>query len=616
MIKLSQKIFREAAMKNKILLSAVNAKFIHSNLAVRYLQKYCEPFVAGISIAEFSINDNTGSILKRLYKSGAGIFGFSCYIWNIGMILDICSSLRKILPDCIIILGGPEVSYDPAALLDENKAVDFIVTGEGEQTLLELLQHITTGQNALGQIPGIAYRCGAKTVTNPYRPLIASLDEIPFPYESFDDLGNKIVYYETSRGCPFNCQYCLSSTIHGVRYLSMERIRQDIASFSKAGIKQVKLVDRTFNCNINRSVEIMQYIIELNPAMNFHMEIAADLINEQFLATVKKAPAGMFQFEIGVQSTNPRTLSEIKRVMDFEKVSYYVRQLLDCGNAHLHLDLIAGLPYEDMESFKKSFNDVYSLKPDMLQLGFLKLLKGSGIRERSSDYGIEYHASPPYEVLSTNWLSYGEMLELKDIEHLLELYGNSGRFRHTLGFLLKSLEVSPFDFYRLLAGYWNRTGCFDASRGINELYNIMKGFAEEELFHGQSSYMLRLLNEYLKLDWLLYSRTGSMPDSINRYDHSGIKAELQSYLKNNIASISGFEMFCGLTARELLKYVGYEVLSMDVFAPEPAEMDTVVFYSLKQDISDRKQLFASLPLSSVLEGQHPGTSKHRLASLI
>lgn len=587
-------------MNNNVLLSAVNAKYIHSNLAVRCLQKYCAPYIQGISIAEFSINDNTGSILKRLFRSGAGIFGFSCYIWNISLVLDICSSLKKILPDCVIILGGPEVSYDPAALLEDNASIDFIVAGEGEQTLLELLQYIASGQPALGQIPGVAFRCGNKAVINPPRPLIASLDEIPFPYDSFDELDNKIIYYETSRGCPFNCQYCLSSIIHGVRYLSMERIRQDIRSFAEAGIKQVKLVDRTFNCSIERSVEIMRYIIRLNPSMNFHMEIAADLINEQFLEIVKNAPPGMFQFEIGVQSTNPRTLAEIKRVMDFDKVSYNVRKLSDYGNAHLHLDLIAGLPYEDMESFKKSFNDVYSLKPDMLQLGFLKLLKGSGIRERSSEYGMEHHDFPPYEIISTKWLSYGELLELKDIEHVLELYGNSGRFRHTLDFLLESVETSPFDFYRLLAWYWNGKGFFDASRGMNELYSIMKRFVEEVLFHKQNPHKLKLLNEYLKLDWLLYSRTGNMPEAIERFDHSVVKAELQSYLKDNIAYIPGFEAFGGMSARELLKHVGYEVFTMDVLAAEPVEKDIAVFYTLKQDTSGRKQLFTAIPLSKVL----------------
>ena len=404
-------------MKNEILLCAINAKYIHSNLAVRYLKKYCETQIEGIDIAEFSINDNISSILKKLCCSDARIYGFSCYIWNISMVLDICSSLKKAKPEAVIILGGPEVSYDAANLLSIYSFINYIVIGEGEAAMIDLLRFLTAGKGNLPDIPGIAYRSGESIAITEPRPDIPDLDALPFPYDSFDGLDNKIIYYETSRGCPFNCQYCLSSTIRGVRYLSMDRVRQDIKSFAAAGIKQVKLVDRTFNCDLDRSMEIMQYIIDINPSANFHFEIAADLIDERFLEIVEKAPDGMFQFEIGVQSTNPKTLSEIKRKMDFDKVSHNVARLLSFKNAHIHLDLIAGLPYEDMESFEKSFNDVYSLKPDMLQLGFLKLLKGSGIRKGCEGYRIQHHDFPPYEVISTAWLSFKELMELKAVSY-------------------------------------------------------------------------------------------------------------------------------------------------------------------------------------------------------
>lgn len=507
-------------MQKKILLSAVNAKFIHSSLAIRCLKKYCDTQIEGIDIAEFSINDNINSILKKLYSFDADIYGFSCYIWNISMVLSLCSSLKKAKPEAVIILGGPEVSYDPGSLLSDNTSIDFVVAGEGEATLLDLLSCITADEYSLPDISGIAYREDSEIVINRPRPLIPILDMLPFPYDSFEDFENKIIYYETSRGCPFNCQYCLSSTIHGVRYLSMDRLQQDIESFVNAGIRQVKLVDRTFNCDIERSIEIMEYIIKLNPATNFHFELAADLINNHFLETVKKAPEGMFQFEIGVQSTNPKTLSEIKRVMDFDKVSHNVARLMSFKNTHIHLDLIAGLPYEDMKSFEKSFNDVYALRPDMLQLGFLKLLKGSGIREGCGRYGMEHHDFPPYEVIKTDWLSFKELIELKDIEHLLELYYNSGRFRHTLDFLLQTVSAEPFDLYRRMTDYWNSRGHFSSSKSINELYIILKHFATDIFADSLNSEQFSFLNEYMKLDWLLYSRSGSMPAVIERFDHS------------------------------------------------------------------------------------------------
>lgn len=590
-------------MQRNILLSAINAKYIHSGLAARYLKKYCESDISNIAIAEFSINDSIGSILKKLYRSGALIFGFSCYIWNISLVLNICSSLKKAIPDAIIILGGPEVSYDPVSLLAANSAVDYVVIGEGEQTLLELLKYIRFGDSKLDSIPGIAYRQGADVVTTGPRPLIASLDEIPFPYDSFDGLDNRIIYYETSRGCPFNCQYCLSSTIHGVRYLSMDRLRNDIQKFTAAGIKQVKLVDRTFNCNIDRSTEIMEYIIKLNPATNFHFEIAADLINERFLETAAKAPAGLFQYEIGVQSTNPRTLSEIKRVMDFDKVAQNVRKLVSFGNAHLHLDLIAGLPYEDIKSFEKSFNDVYSLKPDMLQLGFLKLLKGSGIREKSPVYGMEHHDFPPYEVIRTDWISYGDLLVLKDVEHVLEQYGNSGRFRHTLDFLLESLEISPFEFYHSLAEFWNQMDFFHSSKGVNDLYNIMKHFVYTVYSSCLGPVRLMMLNEYLKLDWLLYSRSGSMPDAIERYDHSPIKERLQEYLKDNVITRREFEAYRNMPLRELLKHIGYEVFTMDIFSSRQEKKEVVLYYPLRQKPHLRKPYYTPVPLSDILQKQ-------------
>lgn len=587
-------------MQDKALLCAVNAKFIHSGLAVKYLKKYCQNQFVNIDTAEFSINDSIGNILKKLYCSEASIYAFSCYIWNISLVGQLCSSLRKAKPEAIIILGGPEVSYDPVEMLKSNHAVDYIITGEGEATLLELLHCITDIEGDPSAVMGIAYRRGEAVITTPPRPLIEELDTIPFPYDKLDSYNNKILYYETSRGCPFNCQYCLSSTTHGVRYFSMERIKRDIKCFVDAGVKQVKLVDRTFNCDTRRSVEIMKYIIELGSDTNFHFEIAADLIDESFLETVERAPIGMFQFEIGVQSTNPETLSEIRRKMDFSKISRNVARLLSFGNCHIHLDLIAGLPHEGLKSFERSFNDVYALRPDMLQLGFLKLLKGSGIRERCSDYDMVYHAFPPYEVISTNWLSFAELLELKDIEHVLEQYHNSGRFRHTLAFLFDTLGIEPYELFRRMACFWNTMGLFESSKGVSDIYIIMKQFTVHEFSDSMSSEKLDTLNEYLKLDWLLYSRNGSMPSDISRFDHGPIKEQLQNYLKNELPKSGLFEAFRGMPMRELLKNIGYEVFYENIFDNVHYHGKVVMFFSLKSSSAIRKQHFTVVPLAEIL----------------
>lgn len=587
-------------MQKMVLLSAINAKYIHSNLAVRYLKRYCGTQIQGIDISEFSINDNIDRILKRLYKSGADIYGFSCYIWNINMVLSICSSLKKAKPEAVIILGGPEVSYDPKSILEDNISIDYIVVGEGEATFLDLLSCIIHGKGSLPDIPGIAYRNGEDIILTQSRPLIPILDVLPFPYDSLDGFENKIVYYETSRGCPFNCQYCLSSTIHGVRYISMDKLRKNISTFINAGIKQVKLVDRTFNCDINRSIEIMRYIMELNGSTNFHFEIAADLINERFLDTVKMAPSGMFQFEIGVQSTNPKTISEIKRAMDFDKVKNNVDRLMSFDNSHIHLDLIAGLPYEDIKSFEKSFDDVYALKPDMLQLGFLKLLKGSGIRERSCEYGMEHHSFPPYEVIKTDWLSFHEMLMLKDIEHVLEQYYNSGRFKHSMNFLIHTLRMTPFAFYRSLSDYWNSKDHFNSSQSLNELYNILQHFVSDLYSGVLSPDQFSLLNEYMKLDWLLYGRSGSIPQVIKRYDHSLIKEGIHEYIKKNLPNTHGFLQLKNMSMREILKQVGYEVFEWNIFEAAPVKYRTILFFSLKQDFKSVKPFLTALPLEEIL----------------
>lgn len=585
-------------MKNNVLLVGINAKYIHSNLAVRYLKNYCRDEFEKIDIMEFSINDYIDNILKELYFATADIYAFSCYIWNIEIVMKICSSLKKAKPEAVIVLGGPEVSYDSREILEHNHYIDYIIFGEGENTFLELLKYLEGESIDMGRIEGLCRRNGIEAVENSPRSLIPELDKLPFPYDIFPE-NNRIIYYETSRGCPFNCQYCLSSTVHGVRFLSTDRIREDISKFVQAGVKQVKLVDRTFNCNISRAVNIMEYIISLHTGTNFHFEICADLLNEAFFEVLRKAPRGLFQFEIGIQSTNVNTLNEIKRKTDFEKLKLNVEKLIAIGNAHIHLDLIAGLPNEDFESFRQSFNDVYAMRPHMLQLGFLKLLKGSGLRENAVQYGIEFHDFSPYEVIRTSSISYEELLKLKNLEHVLELYYNSGRFQKALDFLFSNLNITPFDFYSSLSGYWHKHGYFRGSKGLNEQYTILYEYVNDTMRNRIDSPGHKVFNEMLKLDWLLYCRSGKMPEIIDRYDHSKVKETLHNYIKDNISSEGVFQRLSGMTFKDVLKHINYEVFFIDILDEALPLEETVVFIITDPHSPNSTPCCFSIPLSKI-----------------
>lgn len=586
-------------MGKKTVLVGINAKYIHSNLAIRYLYHYCRQQSDNLSIMEFSINDNFHHIMKSLYQSGAGIIGFSCYIWNIDLIYRLSNSLKKARPDLTIVLGGPEVSFDTGQILADHAAVDYIIAGEGEQVFSDFLKYMDCSLPDAGSIKGLTYRMDACILVNPPAKAIGNLDVVPFPYEDLSLPDNKIIYYETSRGCPFSCQYCLSSVETGVRYFSMDRVYSDIRCFVENGIKQVKLVDRTFNCDRKRCVDIMQYIIGLKPETNFHLEIAADLIDEAFLETVAAAPKGLFQFEIGVQSMNPETLREIRRSMDFSRVSDNVKKLLALGNAHLHLDLIAGLPFEGYESFKESFNTVFALKPHMLQLGFLKLLKGSGLRERADRYETQYHESAPYEVISTKWLTYGEVLKLKDIEHLLESYYNTGRFGNALAYLMDAYPKPAFGFFEDLALYWDTNGYFNSAKSGQELYTLLYRFAETFFCGKQSEARMTVFNEYIKLDWLLHNRYGNMPDLFKRFEHSEIKEQLHHHIRFMVRTEAHFQAFESMPFKDVLKYIRYEVFLADVTKPLPALAETVVFFVYPTDSKNSGPLLFSIPLSGL-----------------
>ena len=544
----------------RFLLTAINAKYIHTNLSVRYLKKYSAKAIENIEFCEFSINDTSENILAALVKSNCNVFCFSCYIWNIEFVKKLCDDLKKIVADCIIILGGPEVTYDSVEIMKNNSNIDFIIKGEGEETFLALANAIDKNFDfsKIAEISGITYRNGNNVFENADRALICDLDTIPFPYEANSLPQNKIIYYETTRGCPFNCQFCLSSTIAGVRYFSLDRVKNDISFFVKNGVKQVKLVDRTFNCNKKHSLEIMKYIIELNPSANFHFELAADLIDDDFIEVVGKAPKGLFQFEIGVQSTNISTLNEIKRKNDLNRIFDSVKKLLAVGNANIHLDLIAGLPFEDFKSFAVSFDDVYNIKPDVLQLGFLKLLSGSGIQKKAEEYEIMYHNYAPYEVISTKWISFAELLLLKDVEHLLELYHNSGRFKNSLDYIINTYFASPFDFYSKFSDYWRNNNYYSFPRNMNDLYRVLYEFIDTSMS------VTTYLNELIKLDWLLYYNNGNMPDVIRRFNHGEVKEKIRLFIKYQLKTDA--------------KNIYYEVFYCDIIRKSDIPCDTVVFF--------------------------------------
>jgi radical SAM superfamily enzyme YgiQ (UPF0313 family) len=462
----------------KILLTAINAKYIHSNLAVYCLKAYAKPYRKQIQIAEFTINNYTDDILQAIYKEKPDFIGFSCYIWNIGIIKQLCAELRKLLPKAKIWLGGPEVSYDALKHMKTHKELDGIMAGEGEETFLELLDYYIAGKGELRSIKGIVYREKDKILETPFRPEF-DLNSLPFPYDNLKDFKNKIIYYETSRGCPYSCSYCLSSIDKKVRLRDFELVKGELDIFLSQKIPQVKFVDRTFNCNKNHALSIWRYIKEQdNGVTNFHFEISADILGEEEFRVLSSMREGLVQLEIGVQSTNPDTVKAIERQMKLDKLKLAVDKIHMGRNIHEHLDLIAGLPYEDLKTFKKSFNEVYALKPDQFQLGFLKVLKGSAMHRQSREWGIVYQSIPPYEVLYTRWLSYDDILQLKAVEEMVEIYYNSGQFVSAITYM-EHFFAAPFDLYEKLGRYYEQNGLNGINHSRLRRYEILLAFMTE-----------------------------------------------------------------------------------------------------------------------------------------
>ena len=462
----------------KILLAACNAKYIHSNLAVYDLQAYASDYADHIVLKEYTINQQKDDIMRDIYLEHPDVVCVSCYIWNLSFVKELMADLIKILPGADFWAGGPEVSYDAEKFLTENSEFKGVMVGEGEETFKELAgYYVEKNPQNLKDMTGICYRDGDQIIHNGWRQIM-DLSRIPFIYKDLSDFKNRIIYYESSRGCPFSCSYCLSSIDKKLRFRDTEMVKRELQFFIDNKVPQVKFVDRTFNCKHDHAMAIWKYINEHdNGVTNFHFEISADLLREEELQEMSTMRPGLIQLEIGVQSTNPDTIKAIHRTMDFEKLKGIVDRIHSFGNIHQHLDLIAGLPYEDYDSFRHSFNDVYALKPQQLQLGFLKVLKGSHMMEMCQEYGIVYKTREPYEVLSTKWLDYDHVLKLKTVENMVEVYYNSGQFQNTLEYL-EGFFPDAFSIYERLGNFYMEKGYGDISHTRMRRYEILLEFLE------------------------------------------------------------------------------------------------------------------------------------------
>lgn len=511
----------------KILLTAINAKYIHSNLAVYSLKAYAGAYGKNVELAEYTINHRVEYILQELYKRKPDVLCFSCYIWNFRYVRELIREIHKLLPELPIWAGGPEVSYEPEAFLQEYPEVTGVMTGEGEETFRELCRYYVQQekQEELEQMDGLVFRSSKGEIlrTGARKPL--DMDDLPFCYEDLSEFENRIIYYETSRGCPFSCSYCLSSIERGLRLRSLGLVKKELRFFLDHKVPQVKFVDRTFNCNHAHAMEIWSFLKEQdNGITNFHFEISADLLTEEEIALIRSMRPGLIQLEIGVQSTHGPTIQEIHRTMNLSRLEEVVKRVQDAGNVHQHLDLIAGLPKEDFSTFAKSFQEIYRLKPEQLQLGFLKVLKGSYMYEHREEYGLVYQNNPPYEIMETRWLSYGEVLQIKWVEEMLEVYYNSGQFEMTMK-VLELVYDNPFDLFQELGRYYEEQGLTAMSHSRLRRCEILLEFAAEK-----DAGHLALYQETLVFD--LYYRENMKSRPGWAVPAEVFKAQTRHYCKN------------------------------------------------------------------------------------
>lgn len=592
----------------KFLLVAVNAKYIHSNPAVYSLKRFAGEYTDAVEIAEYTINNRMEDILEDIYRRKPDVIGFSCYIWNIGMVEKLMGELHKLLPGLPVFLGGPEVTYDADKLLRKYPYLTGIFIGEGEATFAQVVKYYVKNAQAAGEemppgkqsaageeanvpdeepesledIPGLMLRSGMTPVREPL-----NLTDVPFLYDDMAPFTNRIIYYETQRGCPFRCSYCLSSIDKTVRFRDIEVVKKELAFFLEKKVKQVKFVDRTFNCSHDHAMAIWQYLYEHdNGVTNFHFEIAGDILREDEIALVAKMRPGLVQFEIGVQSTNTETLREIRRVMDIEKLKQVVAALKAAHNVHIHLDLIAGLPYENYDSFACSFDDVYAMEPDQLQLGFLKVLKGSYMAEMAESYGLAYTDYAPYEVLYTNWLSFTEVCRLKRIEEMVEIYYNSGQFAHSLPVMIADFGSrmaagqqafaeeqhgraasgqGAFAFYEALAAFYEEQGFFVETPSRIYRYQALLSFAktinpeQEELY-----------KELLIFDLYVRENLKSRPDFAP--DLHELQPAMHAFYKKEETERKYLPHLSGIPAPQLSRMTHLEPFSYSVWATDVSEV--------------------------------------------
>ncbi|MEK5531324.1 B12-binding domain-containing radical SAM protein [Viridibacillus sp. FSL R5-0468] len=574
-----------------IVLATLNAKYIHTNIALRYLKSFATPEFDPI-ISEYTIKDPSFNIVSDIYQKKTDIVGFSCYIWNIEETIRVIRMLKKVSPNTKIILGGPEVSYDVHDWLRRLNDVDYIIMGEGEYSFKQLLFHLN-GELPLEEVPGICYLKDSKVIIHP-QPKKVDLREMPSPYrleEDIPDIPKRISYIETSRGCPFSCQFCLSSIEVGVRYFNREKIKEDIRYLMEHGAKTVKFVDRTFNISRSYAMEMFQFLIdEHKPGVVFQFEITADIMRPEVIQFLNdNAPKGLFRFEIGVQSTNDLTNELVKRRQNFEKLSRTVTMVKDGGKIDQHLDLIAGLPEEDYASFRQTFNDVFAMRPEELQLGFLKLLRGTGLRLQAKEYGYEYVDMAPYEIFANNLLTFDDILRIKQAEDVLEKYWNDHRMDRTVEYLVTEVFESPFDFFQEFGTYWEERAWSRIGHQLEDLFNRLLQF-----LHDRGGVNLELVTNLMQLDYLTVQQF--QPRKIwwdKRVSSEESKKLLQQLRENPTIAGEEFASF-QLNEKELYKHTLLVPFSLDYEALEKGQLAAQSGYLLTYFRKDNKPYFTTI----------------------
>jgi radical SAM superfamily enzyme YgiQ (UPF0313 family) len=542
----------------KVVFSTLNAKYIHSSLALKYLRMACSALPADIVLKEYTINNELLVILSDIYSERPDVVGLSCYIWNIEMTLKLAGLLKKVLPNLIIILGGPEVSFDPLDVMKKHNYIDYIVQGEGENIVKELLGALCSNK-PVNTIDGLSFRQGEEVIIG-IPQVIKDVSLIRFPYcdSDMENLKDKIIYYESARGCPFSCQYCLSSATSGVRFLSLDRVYMELGFFIKHNVKQVKFVDRTFNARKEHYLPILRFLAMQDCRTNFHFEIAVDSLDNEVLDFLQKVPVGRFQFEIGVQSTYQPTLKKISRNNDWPKIVEHVTRIISYQNIHVHLDLIVGLPYENYARFGQSFNDVYQLQPHMLQIGFLKMLKGAGLRNIADQCGYVFLDDAPYEVLANDCLTYGEVRKLKILEEVFNQVYNTGRFKYTLTFLITLYEGNAFQFYHDLSAYWENEKLHLVAHSNKSVYKYLLDFCT--LHHGQA---VPVCQEFLKFDALMSEKETIQPEILMWNQDAWLKEKNEFWRNQHMAS-KYIADYVFTTWRDIKKKYRIEVFAIDI----------------------------------------------------